>query len=50
LVADKLRSKYDRDRRRGRDKASTSDSSNSHPQMDELTKLVKSLSVEMEKN
>jgi ribonuclease HI len=49
LAADKLRSKYDRDRRRGRSEASTSDSSAAHPQVDELTKLVKSLSAEMEK-
>jgi hypothetical protein len=49
LAADKLRSKYDRDRRKGRVEASTSDSSVAHPQVDELTKLVKSLSAEMEK-
>jgi hypothetical protein len=49
LVADKLRSKDDRDRRKGGDEASTSDSSVAYPQVDELTKLVKSLSAEMEK-
>jgi hypothetical protein len=49
LAAEKPRSKYDRDRRKGRVEASTSDSSASHPQVDELTKLVKSLSAEMEK-
>jgi hypothetical protein len=49
LAADKLRSKYDRDRRKGRVEASTSDSSAAYPQVDELTKLVKSLSAEMEK-
>jgi hypothetical protein len=45
LVADKIRGKYDRDRRKSRDEASTSDSSGVNPQVDELTKLVKSLSV-----
>jgi hypothetical protein len=49
LATDKLRSKSDRDRRKGRDEASTSDSFVAYPQVDELTKLVKSLSVEMEK-
>jgi hypothetical protein len=49
LAADKLRSEYDRDIRKGRDEASTSDSSATHPQVDELTKLVKSFSAEMEK-
>jgi hypothetical protein len=49
LVANKLRSRYDRERRKGRVEASTSDSSAAHPQVDELTKLVKSLSVQMEK-
>jgi hypothetical protein len=49
LEADKLRGKYDRDRRKGRVEASTSDSPVVHPQVDELTKLVKSLSAEMEK-
>jgi hypothetical protein len=49
LVVDKLRNKADRDRGRGRSEASTSGSSTSHPQVDELTKMVKSLSPEMEK-
>jgi hypothetical protein len=49
LTVDKLRSKYDRDRRKYRVEASTSNSSSSHPQVDELTKLVKSLSIEIEK-
>jgi hypothetical protein len=49
LEADKLMSTYDRDRRKGRVEALTSDSSAAHPQVDELTKLVKSLSAEMEK-
>jgi hypothetical protein len=49
LEVDRLRSKADRDRGRGKSKASTSGSSASHPQVDELTKMVKSLSAEMEK-
>jgi hypothetical protein len=49
LAVDKLRSKADRDRRKGRSEASTSGSSVAHPQVDELTKLVKSLSVEVER-
>jgi hypothetical protein len=49
LAVDKLRSKADRDRRKGRFEASTSGSSASHPQVDELTKLVKSLSAEVER-
>jgi hypothetical protein len=49
LVVDRLRNKTDRDRGRGRSEASTSGSSASHPQVDELTKLVKSISAEMDK-
>jgi hypothetical protein len=49
LIANKLRSKADKDRRKFRNKYSTSDSSTTYPQVDELTKLVKSLSAEMEK-
>jgi hypothetical protein len=49
LAVDKLRSKADRDRRKGRSEASTSGSSVSHPQVDELAKLVKSLSAEVER-
>jgi hypothetical protein len=49
LAVDRLRRKSDRDKGRGRSEASTSGSSASHPQVDELTKMVKSLSVEMEK-
>jgi hypothetical protein len=49
LAVDRLRNKADRDRGRGRSEASTSGSSASHPQVDELTKMVKSLSAEMEK-
>jgi hypothetical protein len=41
--------KADRDKGRGRSKASTSGSSASHPQVDELTKMVKSLYAKMEK-
>jgi hypothetical protein len=48
MVVDELRSKADRDKRRGRSETSTS-SSVAHPQDDELIKLVKSLSVDMEK-
>jgi ribonuclease HI len=48
MAVDELRSKADRDRRRGRSETSTS-SSAAHPQDDELTKLVKSLSADMEK-
>jgi hypothetical protein len=49
LVVDRLRSKANRDRGRGRSEASTSGSSTSYPQVDELTKMVKSLSAEMVK-
>jgi hypothetical protein len=49
LAVDRLRNKADRDRGRGRYEASTSSSSASQPQVDELTKMVKSLSTEMEK-
>jgi hypothetical protein len=49
LAVDKLRGKSDRERRKQKVEASTSDSSGVNPQVDELTKLVKSLSAEMEK-
>jgi hypothetical protein len=49
LAVDRLRSKSDRDRGREISEVSTSGSSTSHPQVDELTKMVKSLSAEMEK-
>jgi ribonuclease HI len=49
LAVNRLRSKSDRDRGRGRSEASTSGSSIAYPQVDELTKMVKSLSAEMEK-
>jgi hypothetical protein len=44
-----LGGKYDRDKRKNRAEASTFDSFIFHPQVDELTKLVKYLSDEMEK-
>jgi hypothetical protein len=49
LAANKLKGKSNRDKGRGRYEASTSGSPISHPQVDELTNIVKSLSVEMEK-
>jgi hypothetical protein len=49
LATDKLRGKYDRDRRKQNIEDSTSHASTTNPQVDELTKLVKSLSVGMEK-
>jgi ribonuclease HI len=49
LAADRLRNKADADRRKGRSEASTSGSLAPHPQVDELTKMVKSLSAEMER-
>jgi hypothetical protein len=49
LVANRLRNKADADSRKGRSEASTSGPSVPHPQVDELTKMVKSLSVEMER-
>jgi hypothetical protein len=49
LAVDKLRNKADRYKGRGIFDASTFGSSESHPQVDELTKMVKSLSAEMEK-
>jgi hypothetical protein len=49
LAADRLRNKADADRRKGRSEASTSGPLVSHPQVDELTKMVKSLSAEMER-
>jgi hypothetical protein len=49
LAVDRRRRKVDRDRGRGIYEASTSGSFSSHPQVDELTKMVKSLSAEMEK-
>jgi hypothetical protein len=49
LAADRLRNKADADRRKGRSETSTSGPSVPHPQVDELTKMVKSLSAEMER-
>jgi len=49
LAFDKLRIKDDRDIIKGRVESLTSGSSASHPQVDELTELVKSLYAEMEK-
>jgi hypothetical protein len=48
LAVDKLRGKYERDKRKQKTEASSSDASGIDLKVDELTKLVKSLSVEME--
>jgi hypothetical protein len=49
LAVDKIRSKADKDRRKGRSEAFTSSSFVSPPQMDEVTKLLKSLPSRMER-
>jgi hypothetical protein len=49
LEVDRLRNKSDRDRGRGRFEASTSSSLALPPQIDEVTKLLKSLSARMER-
>jgi len=49
LVVYRIRNKDDRDIPRKRSEASTSSSSTTYPQVDELTKMVKTLSTEMEK-
>jgi hypothetical protein len=49
LAADRLRNKADVDRRKGKSEASTSGTLVPHPQVDELTRMVKSLSTEMER-
>jgi hypothetical protein len=49
LETDRLRNKADAERRKGRSKASISSPSVPHPQVDELTKMVNSLSAEMER-
>jgi hypothetical protein len=49
LVVDRLRNKDDRGIPRKRSEASTSGSSTTYPQVDELKKMVMTLSVEMEK-
>jgi hypothetical protein len=48
LASDKLRGKYDRDRRKQKAEASSSYDLGINLQFDELTKLVKSLFAEME--
>jgi hypothetical protein len=48
LAVNKLRGKSDRDKGRGRSEASTSGPPIAHPQVDELTKMIKSLTAEME--
>jgi hypothetical protein len=49
LAADRLRNEADVGRRKGKSEASTSGPSVPHLQVDELTKMVKSLSAEMER-
>jgi ribonuclease HI len=49
LAADRLRNKADADRRKGKLEASTSGPSLLHPQVDELTQMMKLLSEEMER-
>jgi hypothetical protein len=49
VAYDKLKGKSNRDRRKRRTEASTFDSHIVHPQVGELTKLVKSLSTKIEK-
>jgi hypothetical protein len=49
LAADRLRNEADASRRKGKSEVLTSDPSVPHLQVDELTKMVKSLSVEMER-
>jgi hypothetical protein len=49
LAVEKLRNNTDADRIKGISEASTSGPSVPHPQVDELTKIVKSISTEMEK-
>jgi hypothetical protein len=49
LAVDTLINKVDTDRRKGRFEASTSDPFAPHPQVNKLTKMVKSLSAEMDK-
>jgi hypothetical protein len=49
MATDKLWEKSDRDRRKQKTGASSSDASRINPQFDELTKLVKSLSEDMER-
>jgi hypothetical protein len=49
LIVDKIRSKDDRDRRKGKSEVSTSSSFVAPLEMDEVTKLLKSLSAIMER-
>jgi hypothetical protein len=49
LAINRLRRKYDKDKGRGRSEALTYGSSIAYPQVYELTKMVKSLSADMEK-
>jgi hypothetical protein len=49
VASDRLMGNSDRDRRKNRAEASNSDSSVVHSQVDELTKLIKSLSSEIDK-
>jgi hypothetical protein len=49
LAADRLRNKADKGRRKGISETSTSGPLMPHPQVDEMTKMVKSLSAEMER-
>jgi hypothetical protein len=48
LVGDNIRSKADRDQRKGRSEGSNFGSFAAPPRMDEVTKLLKSLSARME--
>jgi hypothetical protein len=49
LAADRLRNKADADRRKGRSEASTSGPSLPHPQVNELTEMMKFLTEEVER-
>jgi hypothetical protein len=49
LAVDRIINKSNREIGRGRFEASTSRSSASHPQVDELNKMVKTFSADMEK-
>jgi hypothetical protein len=49
LAADRLRNEADTGRRKGKSEASTSGPSVPHLQVDEMTKMVKSLFTEMER-
>jgi uncharacterized small protein (DUF1192 family) len=49
LAANRLRNKVDADKRKGKYETSTSGPSVPHPQVDELTKMMKFLFEEMER-